>query len=72
MCQICDQFDTGKLTAKNAYKAIGEALTDTSADTRKHLMDLSSRILDKELPSKTNSVLDEKWWNETHPKDDEE
>lgn len=47
---------------------IGEALISTNdPNETKHLIDLSDRILDKEVPmAETNTDFDQRWWDETY------
>lgn len=67
MCKICSDWEKGKLTAKDAMRNIGEVISSASKKDAKHLMDLSDRILDKDIPLKeTDPVQDENWWKENH------
>lgn len=63
MCRICDEFKSGKIDSKQAFSRISDALQDQS-DSEKtgHLMDLSAKILDKDVPmSETDEKAEEEW-----------
>lgn len=63
MCVICKDWERGKLTSKEALKNIGEVIyKDNKLD--KHLMDLSEKILDKEVPLSDNDEEMDKLWQE--------
>jgi hypothetical protein len=48
-CYICSEWELGKMTEKEAYRALGEVLQfETDQEARDHLFGLSERILDKE------------------------
>lgn len=68
MCAICVEWEKGKLTSKEAYRNLGEALSATEDETVKsHLMDLSEKILEKELETKkVDDEIDHRWWQENH------
>jgi len=71
MCIICTEWQKGKLTAKEAFGAIGETLR---ADPKQaeHLTELSEKIMDKEVPmSERNEQADADFWNSTHKEDEE-
>lgn len=49
-CFICTEYELGKLTESEAFRALGEVLqTETDEETRDHLFGLSEQILDKEM-----------------------
>ena len=51
MCRICVEWEKGKMTAEEAFSAIGEMLaTEESEEKVNHLLDLSGKVLDKENP----------------------
>lgn len=67
MCIICIEWEKGKMTSKEAFKAIGETM---NPKTQKHLEDLSEKILSKEVPlTETNADAEEAFWNATHQED---
>lgn len=67
MCIICMEWEKGKMTSREAFRAIGETM---SSKTRKHLEELSEKILSKEVPAaESNAETDEDWWNATHSED---
>lgn len=50
MCIICKEWTKGKLTAKEAFNAIGETLNSgVDQKTIEHVNDLIDQILEKEL-----------------------
>lgn len=73
MCQICEDWESGQLSSKGAFKAIGDAMK--TAKTKKqmdHFHAVCDKILSKECPEpEVNEEEDERFWNSTHPKDDE-
>lgn len=68
MCQICSDWEKGKLTSKEAFANIGEMLNTTDDNIEvNHLLDLSNRILDKDLPLVAlDEEMDDAYWKETH------
>lgn len=67
MCLICVEWEKGKMTSKEAFRAIGESM---NPKTQKHLEDLSEKILAKEVPMPdTNEEADKDFWNSTHRED---
>ena len=52
MCEICVKWDKNKLSTKQALKQIGEKLTldSTTSSEMEHYLELSEKIMDKELP----------------------
>lgn len=67
MCIICIEWEKGKMTSKEAFRAIGETM---SPKTQKHLEELSEKIIQKEVPeTETNKDIDEAFWNATHQED---
>lgn len=67
MCIICAEWEKGKMTSKEAFRAIGETM---STSTQKHLEELSEKILSKEVPlTETNAEAEEAFWNATHRED---
>ena len=66
MCYLCTEYEKGKLTDKEAMKALGEMLvTEEDQDKKEHLFEVANKILDKENPFKEwedyeeTGVLDE-------------
>lgn len=68
MCKICDDWESKKISPKEAYRRIGDALRDQSDPEKTgHLMELSAIILDKDVPmTESNADLDKDWWDENH------
>lgn len=68
MCRICVEWEQGKLTSKEAFRNIGEAINTTDDDdTREHLFGLSERILDKEVaPADSDDEMDQAWHKENY------
>lgn len=54
MCMICLEWDKGSMSSKEALGNIGETIGDpnNTEEEIEHLMELSGRIIDKELPFK--------------------
>lgn len=58
------------MTNRETLRAIGEMISPQDLEKNQHLMDLSARILDKELPlSEGELELDQDWWNENYGSD---
>lgn len=72
MCVVCKDWELGKLTAKEAFRNLGELINSTEdREERRHLFDLSNQLLDEEVPlNETDEELDAQWHKETHPKED--
>lgn len=68
MCIICVDWEKGHLTSKEAFNAVGEVLGVTEDEKIiEHLLDLSNKILDKDLPSVVvDEELEEAYWKEMH------
>jgi hypothetical protein len=68
MCRICVEWEKGKLTTKEAFKNLGEALNASdSQDERNHLFELSNKLLDKEVPmAESDQEMDSAWHKETY------
>lgn len=67
MCSICDDFKNKKIDSKEAFERIRNELRDASPKKSLHLMDLSSTILDYEVPmSEKDEALEKKWHEENH------
>jgi hypothetical protein len=65
MCSICDDLKTKKINSKEAFKAIGDALRSADKKTTRHLMELSDRIIDSEVPMPDrDEVVDGQWEDE--------
>jgi hypothetical protein len=63
MCVICRDLD--HLTSEEAMRNIGEMLIGSSIEQSKHLLDLASKILDKDVPTvDSDSSMDETWERE--------
>lgn len=50
MKTIFEKFKSGKITAKEAYSEINQKLETASDSDKKKLIELSNRIMDRELP----------------------
>lgn len=67
MCKICDDFKAKKITSKEAFEQIGDALRSAGSKTTRHLMDLSDTILDEDVPmTEKDEDLERKWHEENH------
>ena len=65
MCEICDDLKNKKIDSKEAFKRIGDALQNATPKTAGHLMSLSDKILDNEVPlSERDEVAEEQWEGE--------
>lgn len=50
-CIICAEWQKGSMTAKEALSNLGEMINDNSTEEEiKHYFDISTKIVDKELP----------------------
>lgn len=68
MCMICVEWQKQKMTAEEAFRAIGEIM-NTTKDPKKinHLIKLSDTILNKEVPlSETDKELEKAWTKENY------
>jgi len=62
-CLICRDLD--HLTSEEVMRNIGEMLKGASREQSAHLLDLASKILDKDVPmEETDPGLDESWFSE--------
>jgi hypothetical protein len=63
MCKICTDWEKGKMTSKEAMKAIGEIIGPASGDENEHYIRLAEKIVNKEVSSGTdpNPAWDEEW-----------
>lgn len=68
MCRICVEWEMGKLTSKEAFKNLGEAINSSNSDTdRDHLFEVSEKILSKEVPTSENDEeMESAWHKETY------
>jgi hypothetical protein len=72
MCNICAEWEKGKLTSKEAFRNIGE-LINTSDDEKviEHMISLSGKILDSEVSSgESDDDMDKAWQSETYGDED--
>lgn len=74
MCLICVEWNAGRLTNKDAFRNLGESLraaTDQDEyDQVDHLLELSNKIMDKEVPfEETDSEVDSLWDGQTRSDD---
>lgn len=73
MCDVCAPWKAKQITAKEAMNQIGLLLKNADAKQSEHLMNLSSKILDHEVPmTERNADADHKWWDAHHPEPKEE
>lgn len=69
MCIVCKDWEAGKLTSQEALKNLGELIKAADKKDKKHLFEVSEKILDKEVPlSDTDEELDQSWHEEMHDK----
>lgn len=63
MCQICVDWEKGKMTSKEAMRAIGEVIGPAQGDENEHYIRLAERIVNKDVSSGTpaNETLDAEW-----------
>lgn len=67
MCIVCKDWEAGKLTSKEALRALGELISGAKPKEKEHLFKVSEKILDKEVPlSDNDEELDKNWHEETH------
>ena len=67
MCIVCKDWEAGKLTSKEALRALGELIASAKPKEKEHFFKVSEKILDKEVPvSETDEELDQSWHEETH------
>lgn len=72
MCAICTKWKKKEITAKDIMEEIGKALKNANPKKSDHLMALSSKILDDEVPmTESDAAADAKWWKQTHPEHDD-
>ncbi len=74
MCDICDDWESGKLKIGQTLKKIAKRLKNpkTSFENTEHLWSLSDRILQEDAPQQdTNEALDKLWWNSTHKEEED-
>ncbi len=77
MCLICTEWQKGNLTTEEAFRNLGEALNvandEDDYDTVEHLLDLSNKMIDQEVPpvSFSDADLDKSFWEATHKSDEE-
>jgi hypothetical protein len=66
MCTICTGWEMNRLTSKEAMRQITQALKKTKDKKKtRHLIELSGKILDKDVPMKdTDPYLDRNWHDE--------
>ena len=67
MCIVCRDWEAGKLTSKEALRALGEMIPGAKPKEKEHFFKVSEKILDKEVPLNENDEeLDQSWHEETH------
>jgi hypothetical protein len=62
-CIICLEWGKGKMTSREAMGAISETIGNADTEKTKHLIELSGKIMDKDVSPGTdqNAELDEEW-----------
>ena len=61
MCIICKDWQSGKMTSREALRAVGEMMGTSGANER-HLQSVVDKIMEKESPEgESNPDLDEEW-----------
>ncbi len=68
MCRVCVDWQAGKLTAKEAVRALGEMIGSPSEKSeRSHYWKALDEIMEKEVPTtKTDEEMDKRWHEENH------
>lgn len=67
MCIICIELAKGKMTSKEAFKAMGEII---NPENQEHLEEVADNLLNQEVPMpEVNEEADEAFWNLTHQED---
>ena len=57
MCVVCVNYNLGKMSSKEAFRAIGEIIrTEKDPQKIEHAMELSSSIMDDEIPLDQDEV----------------
>jgi hypothetical protein len=59
MCSICDDWEKGKLTSQEALQAAGEIM---KVEDIHHVMELTDKIMEKEMPMKERDTDFEWEW----------
>jgi len=54
MCIVCTEWEKGKLTNKEALRALGEMGNEDPS----HIIEVASKIMDKEVPAGTDQDAD--------------
>lgn len=54
MCIVCTEWEKGKLTNKEALRALGEM----GKEDPSHIIEVASKIMDKEVPAGTDQDAD--------------
>lgn len=72
MCIICTEWQKQKMTSQEAYRAIGEFMISADEKQVAHLMDLSEKIINQEVPNVAkDDEADHAWWKATHKSENE-
>lgn len=69
MCDICDDWKSKKITSKEAFKRIADAMQEKDSKKAGHLMRLSDTILDSDVPMTERDEEIEKKWSEENRED---
>lgn len=73
MCVICDNWVNGKITSKEAFKALGELIENNklSISESEHYFELSEKILDSEVPVRNSDIELDKTYQDNIGNNDE-
>lgn len=69
MCVVCKDWEKGKITSEEALRNLGELMisVDEYSEENVHYLDVSEKILSKEVPfEETDEELDKNWHEETY------
>lgn len=77
MCLICVEWQAGKLTTKDAMRNLGESINvateEEDFEKVEHLVELSNKLMDADVPfEEQDEQLDKMWWEKTHGTSDDE
>jgi hypothetical protein len=70
MCILCIEWELGKLTPGEAFRAIREIIDTTKDEAQaSHLIDLGERIIQKDVPLVDRDTELEKDWQKNNSED---
>jgi hypothetical protein len=62
MCWVCEMWESGAVSSEEAMQIAGEVM---KMEDIHHLMELTNKILEKEVPLvKRDEDMEETWYNE--------